>query len=422
MKTKKPLLLKEDSIEVVLSAVETRTSVTCGEVMKAHANGVKVGIWSDMIAAWEAQIKMRVEDGIAIIPIRGAITPDDPFAAYFGDTSLTAFNKNFQIALKDSSVKAIVLDISSPGGYVYGVEAASNAIFAAKSKKPVIGFTGSLAASAAYWLISACSKVVLASETSEVGSIGVYMAHFDYSEMMDKMGIKVTEITAGKYKGIGSPYVAPTAEELKLMQQDVDYIQTRFVDTALVRNRGMSQEAALKVANGLTYSGSEAISLGLADSIQSLQEVIMEAGKDVVKADAATPAPVLDVVKPGVSAEVTAEQKELAELRAQVKANNEATKAAADKAVADECKALIKGALGREASEQEVAAYAAMTPESRTAQKAQFAEFTARTDKVVKAAGLTQEVIEHGADPANDPNNNPLIAAGRTLGVMVAKQ
>lgn len=390
-KRKEVMLVKQSHVETVLQAVEPRRMAGAQSIVTEK----RADLFDEMFALFEAQTTMQVKGGVAIIPVRGTILPDDPFAAYFGDTSLTAFQQNLDKALASDEVKAIVLNIFSPGGYVYGVEAAANALYAARGNKPIYAYTDSLAASAAYWLASAADKVILGSETAEVGSIGVYLAHFDYSEMLKEAGIKVTEITSGEYKGLGSPYTELTTDEKKLLQADSNYVYTRFVNT-VARNRGMSAEDVLKSANGLTYYGSKAIELGLADSINSLTEVIAmttatqntdQAAKETQEAKEAK------AQAEAKAATLEAENKTLKEKLAAKEAKDTET---ANAAAAEDYKAAVKAGFGREATKEEIETFTASNEAGRKALIGTVKEAAARTEQLVKTAKLTSELATEG--------------------------
>lgn len=413
------LCIKKSHVETALTEIEGRRSPAAIKHAEKHA-----GMFDEMFSRWQGLTQMRVENGVAIIPVRGTITPDDPFSAYYGETSLAMIGANFQTALADSKVKAIVLDIYSPGGYVYGVEALGNTIFAARGQKPITAFTGSLAASAAYWLASAADKVVLGSESSEVGSIGVYLAHFDYSAMLESMGIKVTEITSGEFKGLGSPYEALSEEDQEQMQKDVNYLMTRFVST-VARNRGMEVKEVLKSANGLTFYGSQAVARGLADSVNSIQEVIQMSTTTPQGATgaAATPAPTAgatpDPEKDALAATVTKQAAELAAYKAKEadEAAKAEEKAKTERAVS--CQAAVKAALGRDATAEEVTLYESMSDDGRKVYAAQLAEQAKRTEALAARSGLfTEQALAGQAADDRTAENDPLVLAGKALGLM----
>lgn len=417
MVKKELLLVHQEMVEQVLTELTLRGERTAAKLrdnINSSSPEAK-GVWEQFMEQFEALTAVSVVDGTAVIPLRGMVTPDDPFAVFYGETNLAMFNKNVDAAVANPKVKAIALNIYSPGGYVYGVEAAANRVFEARKAKPVVAYTDSLAASAAYWIASAASKIILGSETAQVGSIGVYLAHFDYSEMLAKQGIKVTEVTAGEFKGIGSPYAALSAEERKKLEQDVHYVYTRFVNT-VARNRGMSVADVLKSANGLTFYGSEAIAAGLADSINTFQEVI------AMTTPAGNPAPNAGTPPTPENTATSPSAAELAAIARAEKAEADA-KALRDKAqadelarAADECKAAVKATFGREATAEEITFYQKMDEGGRKVYKANLAESSANRDKIIQRAGLTKEQVEAGSDVEASLDNNLVYQAMVSLG------
>jgi signal peptide peptidase SppA len=404
------LLAKKAMVEAILEAHEGRKATAAPQKPEAQA-----GMFDQMMQNWEALTAMTVENGVAVIPLRGTITPDDPFAALYGETSLAAFTANFMAAMADASVKSIVINAYSPGGYVYGVEAAANMVYAARGTKPITAYTDSLAASAAYWLISAADKIVLGSETAEVGSIGVYMAHFDYSGMLDQMGIKVTEITSGEFKGIGSPYSGLTADEQKVLQADVNYVYTRFVNT-VARNRGMSVADVLKSANGLTFYGSDAVTLGLADSINTIQEVL-DMTTPATAATEQTEAQKAEAAKKAeADAKLAAENERLTKELADYRAKDAAS--AKDKLKA-EANVAYKAAFGREATVEEQDGYAALDETGRKLVQSNLKESGQNREKLVAAQKLTGEIATEGTVETNK-EGNLIVLAARRLGFAAA--
>lgn len=418
MKKTELLLAKKTQIECLVGELIARPAVVASRHLPQKAQaGVEQnakGMWEDMVAQWEGLTAMKVEDGVAVIPLRGTVTPDDPFSAFFGETNLTMFNRNFDAAMNDKKVQSIVLNIYSPGGYVYGVEATANRIYEARGKKPIRAYTDTLAASAAYWIASAADEIILGSETAEVGSIGVYLVHFDYSEMLTKEGIKVTEITSGEFKGIGSPYSAMTKAEEAQLQADSNYVYTRFVNT-VARNRGTEVTKVLKSANGLTFYGSEAIAVGLADSIHTFQEVLAmgtTAGNSNTND------------KPTAEQQAAAD-KEAAEKLAAKQAHDavvaelatykvKEAKEAADKAKA-ELNVAAKAAYGREATAAEIEFYTKLDEPGKKVYKDNLAETAANRDKVFNASGLTREKVIGETEGTEGQANGLLEMAAQRL-------
>jgi ClpP class serine protease len=129
--------------------------------------------------------------GIAVLPLYGVVTQrgnmvDDVSGP--GSVSTQQFASALRQALADDSVSQILIDIDSPGGSVYGVSELADEIVSARAQKPVVAIANSLAASAAYWIGCSASEFYV-TPGGEVGSIGVWQAHFDYSQAFVTKGV-----------------------------------------------------------------------------------------------------------------------------------------------------------------------------------------------------------------------------------------
>lgn len=242
----------------------------------AHFEGKS---FADLFADSAAQ-GYEIIDGVAIIPVYGVISQRmNMFSRISGGTSTEMLGAEVQRALADNSVNSILLDIDSPGGSVSGVQAVSDLIYNARAQKTITAYINPCAASGAYWIASASAEIVMAEGTSIAGSIGVVTLHKDISGAEKMMGVKSTEIYAGKYKRIASSF-APLGEEAQAhIQADVDYIYSLFVD-AVARNRGTDAETVLaNMADGRIFIGQQAVDAGLVDRIESFDAVLSRLSK-----------------------------------------------------------------------------------------------------------------------------------------------
>lgn len=217
----------------------------------------------------------RVIDGVAVFDLSGVVAKRmNLFSRISGGISTEFVRKNIADAIADRTVKALVLSIDSPGGSVDGTADLAAAIYAARGEKPIIAHTDGMMASAAYWIGSAADAVFISGNTTWVGSIGVVASHTDYSGYEAKLGLKTTEITAGKYKRIASEYAPLTQEGRQSIQDQVDYIYSVFVD-AVAKHRAVPVEQVLGgMAEGRLFIGHQAIEAGLADGEMPLEEII----------------------------------------------------------------------------------------------------------------------------------------------------
>jgi len=196
----------------------------------------------------------------------------------FGGTSTQDVRSQLKTAIANPNVRSILLRINSPGGAVDGTSEVAEAVFAARSLKPIVAFAEGIIASAAFWIGSAALKVFISEPTTAVGSIGCIATHIDRSGWDAQLGIKVTEVAAGKYKRVFSSHAPLTADGREAIQAVVDHHYSVFVD-AVARNRGVSVDAVLeRMADGRIFFGRQAVDAGLADGIKTFDQVIAELG------------------------------------------------------------------------------------------------------------------------------------------------
>lgn len=221
------------------------------------------------VAAYQPYV---VRNGMLQIPIKGVLVHDFGFSTGW----MTGYDyiwKAFQRGMNDSNVKGIALIVDSPGGEVAGCFECADKMFAARGVKPIVGFAAENAYSAAYAIISVADKVNV-TRTGGVGSIGVLTSHVDMSAALADAGYKITFIYAGKHKVDGNPYEALSPEVKARIQARIDDLYSVFV-SSVARNRGMD-EKDVRATEALTFTASQAVSNGLADSIGSLDDSLAD--------------------------------------------------------------------------------------------------------------------------------------------------
>jgi len=180
-------------------------------------------------------------------------------------------------ATKDESIKAVVIDVDSPGGAVGASQEIYRAIEKLREKKPVIVSMGNVAASGGYY-ISTPANVIYANPGTITGSIGVIIQHVDVSEILNKFGVKVNTIKSGANKDILYPTKPLLPEQKALLEKTVMDVYEQFLD-AIVRYRPIKKDVLKSYADGRVFSGNEAKALGLVDKIGNIQDAISEAKK-----------------------------------------------------------------------------------------------------------------------------------------------
>ncbi|MGU3539989.1 S49 family peptidase [Methylobacterium sp. A54F] len=219
-----------------------------------------------------------VVDGVLQVPVKGVLLANLSLAYGSYATGYVYIRRAIERGLVDGNVKGIALICDSPGGEVAGNFDLVDAIHAARGRKPIRAFAHERAYSAAYSIASAADRIVV-SRTGGVGSIGVVTSHTDASAALEKAGLKITFIYAGKHKVDGNA-TEPLPDDVRARwQARIDELMDVFVDT-VARNRAMTPEA-VRATEALTYTASQALEAGLADEIGSLADAVAAFAADL---------------------------------------------------------------------------------------------------------------------------------------------
>lgn len=228
---------------------------------------------------WRAMFRpYNVKDGILQIPVKGVLLHDFPYQLGSWATGYDYIWRAYQRGMGDANVKGIAVICDTPGGEVAGNFDLVDRMYALKGEKPVRGYAMESAYSAGYSIISVCDTITV-SRTGGVGSIGVITAHVDMSAAMERHGYKITFIHFGKHKKDGNPYEALAPEVKERIQSRIDELGQVFVST-VARNRSMDEQV-IRDTEALTFTASQAVSNGLADSIGSLDDAIAAFAADL---------------------------------------------------------------------------------------------------------------------------------------------
>ena len=232
-----------------------------------------------------------IVDGIGVIPIVGVIGGPrlSPMEKMMGAVDVADISAAVDAFAASPEVNSIALQISSPGGTVTGVEELANKV--RNLKKPTMAYTDSEMASAAYWIGSAADRVV-ASPSSTVGSIGVYLAIPDYSKAAEMAGIKMVVLKSGKFKGAGIEGTSLNADQVENLQASVDGIHADFKAAVNLKRKMVKADAM----EGQTFSGKQASQIGL---VGALADSFTEALAKFAGASSAVPTAVHAFAKGG---------------------------------------------------------------------------------------------------------------------------
>lgn len=198
------------------------------------------------------------ENSVAIISLQGAITKYD----YCGSAGTLTKLSLLQRCMRNSNIIGVVLDMDSGGGDGSATQLLASAIY--NAPKPVVGFVQGMAASACYWIGSACKEIVIDSKTTELGSIGAYVPMTDFTKYWEKLGIKDWRIYAPQSKLKNKPIEDALKGDESAMKEDLEkYVDFFIRDVQLYRGSRLGSDP--RIMQGAMFYCDEAISLGLAD-------------------------------------------------------------------------------------------------------------------------------------------------------------
>lgn len=205
-------------------------------------------------------------DKVAVVDLTGAILSSRDIVS------------TLQALAENSTVKAILLRVDSPGGGV----AASQEIYEevksiSDSLKPIVVSMGSIAASGGYYVSCGATRIV-ANPGTITGSIGVIAMFPNYRKLMDKLGLEMDVVKSGEYKDSGSPFRQMTEQDKKYFQGVVNDSYDQFLNV-VSRERKLSVEKLKKFADGRVFTGSQALDLGLVDTLGSFGDAVKIAAK-----------------------------------------------------------------------------------------------------------------------------------------------
>lgn len=180
-----------------------------------------------------------------------------------------------QEANEDSSIKAILFEINSPGGAAVPSDEIGKAIKA--FEKPTVAWIRDVGASGGYWVASA-TDIIVANPMSITGSIGVTSSYLEFSGLLQNYNVTYERLVTGQYKDMGTPFKALSSEERDILQSKLDKIHDIFVKE-VAQNRNLDEDTVRALSTGMFYLGIEAKELGLIDVLggkEEAEEILME--------------------------------------------------------------------------------------------------------------------------------------------------
>ncbi|MFQ3577694.1 MAG: S49 family peptidase, partial [Verrucomicrobiia bacterium] len=214
---------------------------------------------------------LTVDDGIASVSIRGPIirSADEIARIFFGAVSHEEVSEALSAAKERPDIRAVLLDIDSPGGTVAGTPELGAQVASLSKEKPVYAFSSGLMCSAAYWLASQ-AQAIYATASARVGSIGVLLPVVDSSEAFTRAGLKVEVFSVGKFKSMGTPGTSLNDNQRELIGANLREVAEDFHAAVLARGRSIPQEAM----EGQDFSGKQAQKFNLAGLVPDRAEAL----------------------------------------------------------------------------------------------------------------------------------------------------
>ena len=242
-------------------------------INKQMSAELEKGAFSDIDENEEGEKKpYDVVDGLAVYSVRGPMLAEaNWYTRWMNVPTYSEMRSVFAQMAMDEGVEQVYLSVSTPGGLVSGLADASQALDDLNKVKPVTVHTHGMLASAGVWLFFGASRVY-ASETADIGSIGVKIDHFSYEKRLKEDGVKFTEIKSADKKAIGGPFK-------DLSKSDEAHLQEKVNETAglfkkrVYRSRPNVDEA---VFTGEMFKALTAVNYGLIDGVKTFKDVFKE--------------------------------------------------------------------------------------------------------------------------------------------------
>lgn len=220
---------------------------------------------------------------VHMLQLHGTIIPrGNMMSRMSGGVSMQQFQKAFRAAAADTSARAIIIDVDSPGGMVDLVpETAAMIRSARRADRPIVAVANTMAASAAYWLASQADEVIV-TPSGMVGSIGILTERRNMLKALEAAGVDVTLFSSGSHKAEGHPFGKPLDDTAKAaLQAEIDEVYGMFVrDVAKGRGVPIDQVRAnpetvdQHFGGGRAYHAKTALKLGMVDGIATLEDTI----------------------------------------------------------------------------------------------------------------------------------------------------
>jgi len=267
---------KRTTAEAMLEAPWAILPTTLGRIVDRVRQGPAIQVDGAAIVALDGPHGGAVRVGsVSVLPVYGVIEHRaDWMMEYFGGVGVDDLRESLRAELNDPAVKAVVLDVDSPGGTVAGVtELAAELRGARGGTKPIVAVANTLAASAAYWLASQADEVVV-TPSGSVGSIGIYALHQDVSRMLDEIGVTMTFVSAGEHKTEGNEFEPLSDEARADIQSRVDASYAQFIADVAAGRRVSADRVEADYGGGRVLTAKAALAVGMVDRVETLAQTV----------------------------------------------------------------------------------------------------------------------------------------------------
>jgi signal peptide peptidase SppA len=287
----RPLLVLPETAETIYAVLESRIDISGGAQPKGESQanrhiGKPAGPRRDD-GSTEYMYRLDADTGIALLPVMGELVNRGSWLdSLSGMTSYERLDAQLRAAIADPRVKALVLDMNSPGGQASGAMETADLVRQLSSQKPIVAFVNGMAASAAYAIAAGAPRVVV-TPSAIAGSIGVVWMHVDRSGAHAKAGVKPTLLHAGAHKVDGNSLAALPDDARARIQAQIDGVYDLFVSSVAKHRKGLDASAVRATEAGV-FMGQAAVDAKLADAVGTLDEVMLDlkAGKVALGASA----------------------------------------------------------------------------------------------------------------------------------------
>jgi len=271
------------NIVVVLVLLLCIGSIVLGiMILRKEAKAPREGVldrFARLLERKAAAAQLARGPSVGVVRVFGAITfrqPSGLFEIYPRGALRTV--KQLERLRRDEDVKAIVVQINSPGGTIGAVQEICDQIRLARQEgKKVVASIADMAFSGGYYIATACDEIV-ANPGSLTGSIGVILVTANLKKLFDMLGIKFNVVKSGEHKDIGAYWRDMTPQERELLQRLIMDCYHQFLES-VSEGRGIPMDKLLRLADGRIFSGQMALQSKLVDRLGTFQDAVSRAAE-----------------------------------------------------------------------------------------------------------------------------------------------